>query len=109
MTIFDYIELSPQTLKNYLDAKMNMTLLDVREPFEFNLCKIEGSINLPLSNLPQALQQMPKDKPIVTICHHGVRSMRAALLLKENGFDVVSLQGGTDTWAHVIDPRMVRY
>lgn len=85
-------------------------LLDVRDPHEFNFVAIEGAVNVPLKDLPDHLGALPTDCKIVTICHHGMRSMRAAELLLQNGFgDVVSMTGGMNVWAIDVDPRLPKY
>lgn len=110
MILFKNDRITPTDLKKLLDEGCDITLIDVREELEFNLCKIYGSVNLPLRNLEQNLHKVERSKPIVTICHHGVRSMQAALILREHGFVyVTSLDGGLEKWAVEIDKAMPRY
>ncbi|MBN2872885.1 MAG: sulfurtransferase, partial [Halothiobacillaceae bacterium] len=67
-------------------------LLDVREPWEYRLCHIEGSRTMPMSTVPANVAQLEKDTPIVCICHHGMRSMQVASFLEQQGFtDVINL------------------
>jgi rhodanese-related sulfurtransferase len=89
----------------------DLVLIDVRQPWEFKVCRIEGSINIPLSALPDCIDTIPAGKKIVTICHHGVRSKQAAIMLTQfGGFpEVCNLQGGLDAWAQEIDATMERY
>lgn len=85
-------------------------LLDVREPWEFNVCRIEGSRLIPLSQLPARLGELDPGRTTVVICHHGVRSLRAASYLEHCGFgDVVNLSGGIDAWARSVDRGMAVY
>lgn len=92
------------------EAEESFFLLDVREPHEADLCKIEGSTLIPLGQIPQRLQEIPKDMPVVIYCHHGGRSARALQFLQSQGFnDVYNLKGGIDDWAVEIDPEMTRY
>lgn len=85
-------------------------VLDVREPHETALCSIAGAINIPLGQLSQRAQEIPRDRAIVAHCHHGGRSARATEWLLQNGFkDVVNLTGGIDAWAQRIEPKMERY
>ena len=85
-------------------------LVDVRQPGEVSFCSISNSINIPLDLLSDNLDRLPLDKQLVMICHHGVRSKQAAILLSHCGFNnVVSLTGGIDSWAQEIDPLMKRY
>lgn len=103
-------EITPKRLKEMLDAKHELLLIDVRQPWEFKVCHISGSKNIPLGELDQNFDQLPNEVDIVTICHHGMRSKQAAHLLQSCGYDrVINLQGGVDTWAQEIEPTMERY
>lgn len=86
------------------------TLLDVREPWELALCRIDGSVHIPLAQLPSRLAELDPARPTVVICHHGVRSLHAGAFLERQGFeDVVNLHGGIDGWARSVDPAMAVY
>jgi len=85
-------------------------LLDVREPWETQICRIEGSDLVPMQTLPARLQQLDPARPIVCICHHGGRSMHVAMYLMRHGFeDVYNLTGGVDAWARQVDAAMPTY
>ena len=85
-------------------------LLDVREPWEFALCRIEGSEPVPLGALSKRLGALDCERPIVCICHHGTRSFQAGLALQRHGCrEVYNLVGGVDAWARQIDPSMATY
>ena len=87
-----------------------VSLLDVREPWEFEVCRMKGSRLIPLSQLPARLGELDPGRTTVVICHHGVRSLRAAAYLEHCGFaDVVNLSGGIDAWARMVDPAMAVY
>lgn len=102
--------LQPEELKLLLTEGVDLAIVDVREDWEIKICSFSGSINLPLRNLVQNLHCIPEDRPIVTICHHGVRSRQAAVLLKENGFkSVANLARGVDGWSREVDPAMAIY
>jgi len=104
------LQITPHELFELINTRAPIQLIDVREIDEFNLCKIEDSFNIPLSTLLESLLELDNTKKIITICHHGVRSLKAAMLLKDNGFEnVESLQGGVNAWAQMIDPLMTRY
>lgn len=104
------VTISCQELKSRLDSQDDMTLLDIRAQWEFDTCHIPGSIQLPLTQLADRIAEVPRDKPIIAICHHGVRSLQALRVLKECGFeDVKSLSGGVHAWAQQIDPEMETY
>jgi rhodanese-related sulfurtransferase len=85
-------------------------LVDVREQWEYDYCRIEGSRLVPLATLPGALEQLPHDRDIVLVCHHGTRSFHAAAWLRQVGFERVhNLRGGVAAWAAEVDPDMKRY
>jgi rhodanese-related sulfurtransferase len=85
-------------------------IVDVREPWEYQRCHIEGSQLVPLGQLPAHLSELPDDRDIVLVCHHGNRSMHAAMWLSQNGFARVhNLEGGIDAWAQQVEPSMPRY
>lgn len=103
-------EITAQQLKTMLEAREEVALVDLRSSWEQQLCAIEGSINLPMEDLPVHMHDLPTDKPIVMICHHGARSRQAVAFLKGCGFQKVScLSGGIDSWAKDIDQAMKRY
>ena len=86
-------------------------LLDVREPWEYTLASIPGSILMPMGDVPsRAHQELDPDQPIVVLCHHGMRSLSVTMWLREQGFEhVQSLAGGIDRWSRVIDASIPRY
>jgi len=85
-------------------------LLDVRQPWENELAKLSESVLIPLDQLADRADELPRDRPIVVYCHHGIRSMNGAAILMQLGFsDVVSLAGGIDRWSLEIDPSVPRY
>jgi len=85
-------------------------LLDVRQPWEFELCRIGGSELSPLGALGARLPSIEADQPVVCICHHGSRSFQAGLALERYGCsDVYNLAGGVDAWARQVDPSMATY
>lgn len=85
-------------------------LLDVREPWEYEYCHIADSTLLPMGEIPQRLTEIDRARPVVVICHHGMRSLQTATYLKANGFtQLLNLQGGVDAWANEVDPTMKKY
>jgi len=91
-------------------GRASLALVDVRENWEFEVCRIEGSRLIPLSQLPARLGELDPERTTVVICHHGVRSLRAAAYLEHCGFgDVVNLTGGIDAWARTVDQGMAVY
>jgi len=85
--------------------------IDVREPWEFATARIEGSIPMPMGDVPaRAHQELDPDEHHVILCHHGVRSMSVTSWLRNQGFEQVqSLRGGIEAWSTEIDPAVGRY
>ena len=103
-------EISVSTLKQKLDGKEPLVLLDVREPHEHEIVHIQDAQLIPLNELPQNTDGLDDHAEIVIYCHHGMRSMYAAAYLYQNGFqNVKSLTGGIDQWAIEIDKTLNRY
>lgn len=106
----DAQEVSVTDLAIELAGQNAPVLLDVREPWEYEVARLEGSRLVPLGELPARLAELPATSSLVTICHKGVRSANAAALLRRAGFARVrSLAGGVDAWAERVDPAMRRY
>lgn len=92
------------------DARAKPVLLDVREPWEFQTCHIEGAQLMPMHTVPARLNDLDEEAPIVCICHHGARSMQVAAFLERNGFtQVTNLTGGIHAWALQVDGSMPTY
>ncbi len=86
------------------------TVLDIREPVEVAICAIEDSVSIPMQQVPQQLETLPRDHPLIVICHHGGRSAMVTEFLRNSGFDNVwNLAGGIDAWAGLVAPDMPRY
>jgi len=85
-------------------------LLDVREPWEQQICQISGSDLVPMRVLPARIDELDRQRPVVCICHHGGRSAHVAMFLARQGFgDVYNLTGGVDAWARQVDTHMATY
>ena len=85
-------------------------LLDIREGWEWQLARIEGSRHLPMNEIPERLDDLDKSHPTVVICHHGVRSLQVVAFLERLGYaNLHNLQGGIDAWARAIDPAVPVY
>lgn len=96
-------------LAHYLQTA-EPVLIDVREPWEFDICQIEQSINIPMSQISQRLSELDTDRETVVICHHGVRSLHVIQYLQQFDFaDLINLDGGVDAWARQIDRDMAVY
>jgi rhodanese-related sulfurtransferase len=104
-------QLSVQQLREWQDQGAKTPLvLDVREPWEVNICAVPKSRHIPMRQIPVQLRELPQDNEIVVLCHHGHRSLHVADFLVRQGFqNVYNLHGGIDAWALEIDPTMSRY
>jgi adenylyltransferase/sulfurtransferase len=103
-------EISAAELQLERSRKPDLVLVDVREPREAEIARIDGARNIPLRELPGRLAELPGHGEIVTLCHHGPRSLKAREILKGAGFaNVRSLAGGIDAWAREVDPGVPRY
>ena len=87
------------------------TLLDVRESWEFDTARIDGSRLMPMGEVPsRAYNELDPDEPVVVLCHHGVRSLNVTMWLRQQGFEKAqSLAGGIDAWSRTVDPSVPRY
>jgi rhodanese-related sulfurtransferase len=109
MEISYYENIAPRALKSRLDAGERPALLDVREPWEFELARIEGSELIPMSQLEGRFTELDPDAETVVICHHGIRSSYVAMALQRAGFgNVLNLEGGLDAYSSV-DESIPRY
>jgi rhodanese-related sulfurtransferase len=108
-TMAEVREVTPAELHELLASGEAPLLLDVRQPWEAEICSLAGSVLIPLSSLPHRLQELPTARTIAVYCHHGVRSLIAARLLASAGLDAMSLEGGIERWAREMDPEMGRY
>jgi rhodanese-related sulfurtransferase len=106
----DY-EITVQEVKAKLSAQEDFTLLDVREPWEFETSKIEGARLMPMGDVPmRAHQELDPEDHVVVLCHHGVRSMNVTAWLRQQGFDKAqSMRGGIDAWSRQIDGKVPMY
>ena len=109
------IELSARQASDRMaatDAASRFLLLDCRTADEYAVAHIDGSRLIPMQELPARLAELEswRDKPIVVHCHHGMRSLKVAQWLREQGFSFVqSMTGGIDAWSTEIDPAVPRY
>jgi len=103
--------LRARELYEYLQhTDTNPLLLDVREPWEYEYCRIEGSELVPMGQIPSVHEDLEHDREVVVICHHGIRSYQVAYFLEHMGFErVINLEGGIDAWAREVDPDIKLY
>ncbi len=103
-------EIAAEQLKKRVDAGEDLFVLDVRNPNEFQICRIPGTVLLPLPELPTRFAEVPKDREVIVHCKSGMRSAKAIEFLKSQGYTkLVNLTGGIAAWAEKVDPGMPRY
>jgi adenylyltransferase/sulfurtransferase len=103
-------EITVEQLKQRLDRREDVFILDVRNPEEYQICKIAGSTLIPLPSLPQRVAELDHGREMVVHCKSGMRSQKAIQFLREQGFKkLVNLKGGILAWAERIDPTMPKY
>ncbi|HEU5408456.1 MAG TPA: rhodanese-like domain-containing protein [Nitrospira sp.] len=102
--------ITPTELKARLEKGDKLVLLDVREPWENQLAKLDNSILIPLGTLPNSLSKLDRNAEIIAYCHHGMRSGDATGFLLQQGFsNVKNLIGGIDAWSVQVDGAVPRY
>lgn len=103
--------ITPLELSRLLnESDADLQLIDVRERDEVELCCVDGALNIPLSEFESRYGELDTEQAYALLCHHGMRSMRAALFLEQAGFArLYNVSGGIDRWALEIDPDMPRY
>ena len=105
-------QITPAQLKTWLDDRTRdkPVLLDVREPWEHDKARIEGSILVPMREIQGRVGEIDPGREVVAICHHGGRSMQVAMFLEKQGFKRVhNLVGGIDGWSRTVDPAVPQY
>ena len=106
----DDMQIEPRAVKQRLDRGDKFLLVDVREPWEHEICRIEGATLIPMGALAANLVALEQAEEVVLYCHHGIRSLDAAAWLRAQGVEGArSLSGGIERWATEIDPRVARY
>lgn len=104
------LEIDVHQAQTLLRENPNVQLIDVREPSELAICQIDGHRAIPMGEIPQHLNQLPREPALIIQCHHGGRSMQVVQYLRQNGFDnAINLAGGIDQWSEKIDPQVPRY
>ena len=107
------LEINVLEVKRKLDAAEGIVLLDCREQFEYDLCRIDGAELIPMNTIPQRMavvERLADRGQLVVYCHHGVRSLNVANWLRQQGVDnVVSMTGGIDSWSLQVDRLVPRY
>ena len=106
----DY-EISPEDVRQMLQTGEPFTLVDVREPWEYETARIGGATLIPMGDVPsRANQELDPEKHIIVYCHHGVRSMNVTAWLRQQGFEKAqSMAGGIDAWSRRVDAKVPLY
>jgi rhodanese-related sulfurtransferase len=103
-------EITPQEVQERQERNEELTLLDVREPWERQAASITPSQHIAMADIPSRMQELDPEQHIVVVCHHGVRSLMVTDWLRKQGFDKVqSMSGGIERWSLEIDPKVPRY
>jgi rhodanese-related sulfurtransferase len=106
----DSLQIAAKEVKERLARGEKVLLVDVRESWEYELCRIEGAQLMPLGSLPENVNALLDAEEVICYCHHGVRSLDAAAWLRQQGVEgAKSLAGGIERWSQEIDPRVPRY
>ena len=102
--------ITAEQLSTLLNNRDKVVLLDVRDPWEIEICRLYGSLNIPMNEIAAKTNELDTDARTIVICHFGMRSMEVANYLEGAGFkDIVNLEGGLDAWAEQVDQDMPRY
>lgn len=92
------------------DNNKDAVFLDVREDSELAICRIDGALHVPMGEVPERYEALPKDAPLVVFCHHGMRSLNVVQFLEAKGCNnAINLAGGIHAWAVDVDSGMPRY
>jgi rhodanese-related sulfurtransferase len=104
------IEMAPREVKELLARDDKVLFVDVREQWEYDTAHIEGSLLIPLSEIRSNLTRLANAEEVVLFCHHGVRSLDAAVWLRSQGVEGArSMTGGIERWSAEIDPKVPHY
>jgi rhodanese-related sulfurtransferase len=104
-----FAEIPPSELKRRFDAGEPTAILDVREPWEHEICAIPGARLIPMDQLVARVGEIDPKREIIVHCHHGQRSAAVVEWLRRQGIPAVNLRGGIDAWAVEVDPTLARY
>lgn len=103
-------QLAPADAARRLAAADPPLLLDVRTPHEHRLASVAGAVLIPMDEITRRVDELDPDRPVVVMCHHGIRSLSVAHYLIGRGFEqVANLAGGIERWSREVDPSVPRY
>ncbi|TVP77424.1 MAG: rhodanese [Puniceicoccaceae bacterium] len=103
-------EISVKEASILIDNHAEAVFLDVREDSELAICRIEGSQHIPMAEITERYEALPREVPLLVFCHHGMRSLHVVQYLEARGFNnAINLAGGIHAWATEVDPNMNKY
>jgi rhodanese-related sulfurtransferase len=106
----DDLQIAPKEVQERLERGEKLVLVDVREQWEFELCRIAGAKLIPLQTLPANVAALEEAEEVICYCHHGIRSLDAAAWLRGQGIaGAKSLAGGIERWSREVDASVPRY
>jgi len=106
----DDLQISVQEVQARMTRGDKLLLVDVREPVEYNICRLPGAALVPLAVLPANVNKLLEAEEVICYCHHGMRSLDAAVWLRQQGVESAkSMAGGIERWSLEIDPSVPRY
>ena len=104
------VEYTAKELDAVLRSPHTIFILDVRQDWEVDIAPLKGAVHIDLDDLPGNLHRLPDPhEPFVVICHHGVRSLKVSLWLRQQGYQAINLKGGINAWSEEIDPTVPKY
>ena len=105
------LELSVTAARDLIRQDLSRArIIDVREPHELEICRLEEAEHIPMRRIPERLAELPHDRHLLILCHHGSRSLHVTRYLRQQGFAAVSnITGGIEAWAAELDPSLARY
>ncbi len=105
-----YEDLTPEEFVARRDDNELWQLLDVREAWERDIARVEGTLDIPMGEVAERLQELDRSRPVAVLCHGGVRSARVATYLAQQGLEqVANIAGGIDAWSTTVDESIPRY
>jgi adenylyltransferase/sulfurtransferase len=104
------LHIEVEELRTAMQRGEEVQLVDVREDWEYVIAHLDGAMLVPMAALDKRIDELDANRPTVVYCHHGIRSLQAALALRSRGFkNARSLRGGIDRWSVEVDPSVPRY
>ncbi len=102
--------ITPTQVKSRLDSGEALVILDIREEWEVETAALAGVLHIPMDNLPAEVERLPKESPLVIMCHHGNRGEQVAWWLMAQGYtNILNMMGGINQWSSEVDPAVPTY